>query len=163
MAVYRPLLFCLCFCVLPWVIFYQLILISLKLEFALLVLAIVWSGDTGAYFGGRMMGRRKLYPKFSPNKTVEGAIWGLFASVFAAYLMSLFFNFAGITLYRLLFAGLLGGIFGQIGDLIESAIKRFSETKDSGNLLPGHGGILDRTDAIVFAAPVIWLLLVFNL
>jgi phosphatidate cytidylyltransferase len=126
----------------------------------MMVLVVVWMGDTGGYFGGRFFGKRKLAPQKSPKKTWEGAIAGLIASVAGAVIWYWFF-------FRSLHGGLIvavccgffGGIAGQMGDLVESVIKRFTGVKDSGSLLPGHGGLLDRIDGVLFAAPVIWFIL----
>ncbi|HYU35369.1 MAG TPA: phosphatidate cytidylyltransferase [Thermoanaerobaculia bacterium] len=130
----------------PWLIF--------------LLLAIVWLGDTGAYYVGRRLGRHKMAPVVSPNKTWEGAVAGFAVSVVAAAVWS------ACRLGRL-DLGLLGvaaltALAAQVGDLMESLIKRGAGVKDSGHVLPGHGGVLDRMDAMLFAAPVMllgfWLL-----
>jgi phosphatidate cytidylyltransferase len=132
----------------------------------LLLLPIIatWLGDTTAYFGGRAMGRRKLLPSVSPAKTVEGGLWGLVGSVAGALLVTavLFPVFGGGEPLSLLAAGLLGLVIGgvaQVGDLAESALKREAGIKDSGTILPGHGGVLDRFDAILFTLPLTWILL----
>lgn len=125
-----------------------------------LLFAIVWVGDTGAYYVGRRFGRHKMAPMVSPNKTWEGAAAGFVASLIAAGIWSY---------YRLdrIDPGLLGvaaltAMAAQVGDLMESLIKRGAGVKDSGHVLPGHGGVLDRMDALLFAAPVMllgfWLL-----
>ena len=119
----------------------------------LYALAVVWAGDTGAYLVGSLWGRRPLWPAVSPKKTWEGAIGGTLSSVLAAVAL------AGPLLgeVRLFDAALLGlgaTVAGQIGDLFESRLKRKAGMKDSGALLPGHGGILDRLDSLLFAAPV---------
>lgn len=124
-----------------------------------LLIAIVWSGDTAAYFGGKRFGKRPLAPKRSPNKTWEGALIGLAASIAAAGLMSLVFSSDFPSFLGTLIAGCLGGIAGQMGDLAESTLKRFARVKDSSAILPGHGGFLDRVDGILFAAPVVWYVL----
>lgn len=144
----------------PWIAIWDLYVREPGGTQLLLVLAIVWLGDTGGYFGGRFWGKTKLAPNKSPKKTWEGAIAGLTASVGGALV---FFHFyyptfpGGITAAVL--CGFLGGIAGQLGDLVESVFKRFNRVKDSSNLLPGHGGLLDRIDAVLFAAPVIWFIL----
>jgi phosphatidate cytidylyltransferase len=124
------------------------------------VLAVVWFGDTGGYFGGRFFGKHKLAPQKSPKKTWEGAIAGLAASMTAALIFH-FCLYQGLTggFTTALACGFFGGISGQMGDLVESVIKRFTGVKDSGALLPGHGGLLDRIDGVLFAAPVIWFIL----
>lgn len=136
----------------------------------LLLLPIIatWLGDTTAYFGGRAMGRRKLLPAVSPAKTVEGALWGLVGSVSGALLATafLFPVFGGGESLSLVAAALLGlaiGVVAQVGDLAESALKREAGIKDSGSILPGHGGVLDRFDAVLFTLPLTWILLPFFL
>lgn len=126
------------------------------LGFALMALFCTWGADTGAYFAGRLLGRRKLYPKISPGKTVEGAIGGLVVAVGMAYLLWWWLQMPtspGLTLV----IGAVGAAFGTAGDLCESMLKRSVGAKDSSNLIPGHGGVLDRFDGVMFAAPAIHL------
>lgn len=116
------------------------------------LLTTVWAGDIAAYYCGRLLGRHRLAPVVSPNKTVEGAIAGGVASVLAGgFVGSLFLE---MSLPVLLTICLLTGIAGQLGDLAESALKRTAGVKDSGDRLPGHGGVLDRIDSLLFAGPV---------
>ena len=123
-------------------------------------LAIVLMGDTGGYFVGRRFGKTKLIPKVSPKKTVEGSLGGLLFSMITGVFMAHYFHLPfGWVLAAL--AGLLVGLAGQIGDLAESAIKRASQCKDSGSILPGHGGVLDRIDAILFGVPFCYILFLF--
>lgn len=117
----------------------------------------IWSSDAGAYFVGRSLGRTKLWPAISPNKTVEGALGGLAAALLAGLVFALcrpdvlgYGQAAGI--------GIVAAVCGQIGDLIQSAYKRFRGVKDSGKLLPGHGGILDRTDSWLIVFPLLHML-----
>lgn len=126
----------------------------------LFLLAVVFAGDAGAYCVGVLLGRHKLYPRVSPGKTIEGAIGGLAASVGAAHLMSIYF-FPWITMRQVIFLALSLGVTAQIGDLVESMFKRSAQVKDSGKLFPGHGGMLDRIDGIILAAPVLFYELVF--
>jgi phosphatidate cytidylyltransferase len=119
----------------------------------LFVLVLVWAGDTAAYFTGRSIGRWKLAPNLSPNKTWEGAAANLIASLIVG---AIFARWTGIGLRTMLLGAALANVAGQIGDLVESAYKRSAGAKDSGGLLPGHGGMLDRIDALVFAVPVVW-------
>ena len=114
-------------------------------------------GDTFAYATGRALGKRKLAPVLSPNKTVEGALGGLFGSVACAVLFALAF-LPAIPAWYAAASGLVVGIAGQAGDLFESLLKRAAGVKDSGTLFPGHGGVLDRADAILAAAPPLYLL-----
>jgi phosphatidate cytidylyltransferase len=119
----------------------------------LFVLVITWVGDTAAYFVGRAVGKRKLAPVLSPKKTWEGT----FASIFGALLVAVVFSrWLVVPLPHLLTMAALGNVAGQAGDLLESAYKRSAGVKDSGSLLPGHGGVLDRIDALILAIPVVW-------
>ncbi len=117
-------------------------------------LTIVWLNDTGAYFVGKSMGRHKFAPVVSPNKTWEGAIGGTVASCLAG--VGATFYVPGLTIPVALILSAFVGTFGQLGDLAESLLKRSFGVKDSGNLLPGHGGILDRIDALLFAFPIMF-------
>lgn len=117
---------------------------------------LIWATDSGAYFIGKAMGKRKLCPAISPNKTVEGSIGGI---VCATIIGALFFFFFDISAHLFSFLGftVLLSVFGQIGDLVESALKRHFDVKDSGTILPGHGGILDRFDSLLFVFPLLHL------
>ncbi len=122
---------------------------------AFLALSLSWFCDTFAYFGGRAFGRMKLYPKMSPNKTVEGLASGAAAAGVAALIVV---RVAGVP-WSPLFAvgvGLVAALWGQLGDLCESMLKRSFGVKDAGSFLPGHGGVLDRFDAVLFVAPLIY-------
>jgi phosphatidate cytidylyltransferase len=121
----------------------------------MLTLTICWFADTGAYFAGRFLGKHKLYEAVSPKKTLEGAIGGLVASVGAAFLARAWYLPALSPLDCVLIA-VPAGILGQAGDLCESLLKRSCGVKDSGSILPGHGGILDRIDAVLFATPYVY-------
>lgn len=132
--------------------------------FLLLPILAIWAGDTAAYFAGRAWGRTRLAPAASPGKTVVGAVAGLAGSGAVAGLVS-WWALADLPVLAVsvglgLGIGLVVGAVGQIGDLAESVLKREAGAKDSGRLLPGHGGILDRVDALLFAFPATWLLLV---
>ncbi|WP_461239597.1 phosphatidate cytidylyltransferase [Paucilactobacillus sp. N302-9] len=118
---------------------------------------IVWLTDSGAYMIGRKIGKHKLAPKISPNKTWEGSIGGTIAAtvILAVYL---WFFPVGYNWVVMVFLTLVLSIIGQIGDLIESALKRFYGVKDSGKILPGHGGILDRFDSMLLVMPMLYLL-----
>jgi phosphatidate cytidylyltransferase len=132
----------------------------------LLLFCVVWCGDTAALYVGRPLGKRKLAPRLSPNKTWEGSVASVVGSLIVTVVLILIarwmqaHNLAGLSydgswLHWLLLAVVLN-VAAQIGDLIESALKRGAKVKDSGSLLPGHGGVLDRIDALLLAAPVLW-------
>jgi phosphatidate cytidylyltransferase len=123
----------------------------------LFALAITWAADTTAYFVGRAIGKHPLAPHTSPKKTWEGSIGSMFGSLLVAYAFSFWIR---IPLPHLLLMAAIGNIAGQMGDLLESAYKRSAGVKDSGGLLPGHGGILDRIDALILCVPVTWYYLV---
>lgn len=117
------------------------------------VLVITWVGDSAAYFVGRAMGKHPLAPVLSPKKSWEGTI----ASILGALLVAMVFaRFLTVPLPHLLAMAAVGNVAGQAGDLLESAYKRSAGVKDSGSLLPGHGGVLDRIDALILAIPVVW-------
>ncbi|MBN1932195.1 MAG: phosphatidate cytidylyltransferase [Desulfobacterales bacterium] len=120
------------------------------------LLCIVFSGDSGSYYMGTYWGRRKLCPSISPNKTIEGSIGGLAANIGMGSIFKLFFLPVLPWGYSIIFF-LAIGVSGQVGDLFESELKRFADIKDSGLILPGHGGILDRIDALLFAAPIAYM------
>jgi phosphatidate cytidylyltransferase len=119
----------------------------------LFALAIIWAGDSVAYFVGRAIGKHPLAPSVSPKKTWEGTV----ASFLGSLLVSMLFTrWLGAPLPHLLTMAGVGNVAGQVGDLLESAYKRSAGVKDSGGLLPGHGGMLDRMDAVILAIPVVW-------
>ena len=121
-----------------------------------LLLLIEWFTDSGAYFIGSALGRHKLMPRVSPNKSVEGAVGGVAAAVLAALILNVF---TGLLPYGyIIVVAVLVSVAGQFGDLCESAVKRWAGVKDSGNLIPGHGGVLDRFDSMFFASPLLYLL-----
>lgn len=117
-----------------------------------LAVGVTWATDTGAYFTGMAVGQRKLCPDLSPGKTVEGAVGGMVAAVIVGALGG--FYLTGLGLAEAAAFGLVTGAAAQVGDLAESALKRSCGVKDSGRLLPGHGGVLDRFDSLLFSAPV---------
>jgi phosphatidate cytidylyltransferase len=123
------------------------------IEWIFLLLIIVMAGDTGAYYVGSTFGRRRLYPIVSPKKSVEGAFGGLAGSLAGAFISRITF-FPELSVYDCVGTALLLGCLGQLGDLFESLLKRSFGVKDSGKIIPGHGGMLDRLDSILFAAPV---------
>lgn len=124
--------------------------------FVVLTIMFAWFGDTGGYFAGRFLGRRKLYEAVSPKKTVEGAIGSLAGSVFGAVLAHFWF-LPALSLEHGIPLAIIAGVFGQAGDLGESVLKRSFGVKDSGAIVPGHGGILDRVDALMLTSAVTYL------
>jgi len=124
------------------------------------VFAAIWVCDSAAYFAGRAWGRHKLFPRVSPNKTWEGAIAGFVAAV-AVFLVARALVLPYLTPVGALVCGVIVGVFGQLGDLVESLLKRDAGVKDSSNLIPGHGGVLDRFDSLLFVAPLIFVYLDF--
>jgi phosphatidate cytidylyltransferase len=121
------------------------------------VLWVVAWGDIGAYYVGSYLGRHKLCPAVSPKKTVEGALGGLGANLISALAFAMLFTDSTMSL-RIVVIALTAGVLGQAGDLFESLFKRAAGVKDSGGILPGHGGFLDRLDALMFAAPAVFVL-----
>lgn len=122
-----------------------------------------WGTDTLAYTFGRLFGKRKIMPEISPKKTIAGAIGGVLGCVLLMIVFGIIvYNFFGLKMSYvvLVLLGLFCGIISQIGDWAASAIKRYVNVKDFGNIMPGHGGVLDRFDSILFVAPVIYYVLV---
>ncbi len=134
----------------------------------IMVLNLVWSSDTGAYFAGTYLGKRKLYPAVSPNKSVEGAVGGLLTTIAFAFgadaIFSHFFadSWTSLTVLQVLILSIPANLLGQCGDLAESLIKRAHSVKDSGRIIYGHGGILDRIDALFFAAPWVYYFFLYG-
>ena len=123
---------------------------------------LIWTNDTFAYIVGKSMGKHKLFEKISPKKTIEGFFGGLIFAIFAGYLISMYlikpsaqFSDKSILIWMIIAA--IVGVIGTIGDLIESKFKRIAGVKDSGKIMPGHGGVLDRLDSVIFVAPFIFL------
>ncbi|MDJ1155929.1 phosphatidate cytidylyltransferase [Macrococcus caseolyticus] len=129
------------------------------LIYILFALLIVWVTDTGAYIFGRLFGKNKLWPEISPNKTIEGFVGGMLSSTIIAIIFSINYDMP-LSILPLILVTWLFSMFGQLGDLVESALKRHFDVKDSGNLLPGHGGILDRFDSFIFVLPLMNILLI---
>ncbi|WP_373760596.1 phosphatidate cytidylyltransferase [Streptococcus ferus] len=129
------------------------------LDKVFLALFIVWATDIGAYMIGRQLGQRKLMPAVSPNKTIEGSLGGVGSAVLVALLFMLFDKsvYAPHNFFVMLILVAVFSVFAQFGDLVESAIKRHFGVKDSGKLIPGHGGILDRFDSLIFVFPIMHL------
>jgi phosphatidate cytidylyltransferase len=125
------------------------------------LLIVIFANDTGAFYTGTFFGKHKLAPNISPNKTIEGSMGGITGSIIAGFIFSLlFFNSLSLA-FLTIPCSFLMAIAGQIGDLFESAMKREGHIKDSGRILPGHGGMLDRIDGLLLAIPVLYVYLVF--
>ncbi|MCX7746861.1 MAG: phosphatidate cytidylyltransferase [Clostridia bacterium] len=129
-----------------------------------LVFLGAFSTDTFAYFSGYFLGKRKLLPVISPKKTLEGSIGGIFGCVGVTLIYGIFINKSldfDIALYHFMIMGALNGVVSQIGDWAASAIKRFVKIKDYGKMMPGHGGVLDRFDSILFTGPIVYFYITF--
>jgi phosphatidate cytidylyltransferase len=124
--------------------------------YVMMTLMFAWLADTGGYFAGRFLGKHKLYPAVSPNKTWEG-FFGAIAGALLAACLAHFIYLRSIPLVHALILAALCGVLGQLGDLAESLLKRSTSIKDSGGWLPGHGGMLDRVDALLVVGPLVWL------
>ena len=131
---------------------------KLGLQWILILLAVIWAGDVAALLVGKRFGRTLFAPLISPKKTNEGAVAGLLAGMIVAVALQRFF-FTELPLGHVTIISLLLGIVGQLGDLAESMLKRAADTKDSSSLIPGHGGVLDRIDSLLFAFPVLYIYL----
>ncbi|MBF4491598.1 MULTISPECIES: phosphatidate cytidylyltransferase [unclassified Flavobacterium] len=123
---------------------------------------LIWTNDTFAYLVGKSIGKHKLFERVSPKKTIEGFLGGAIFAAFAGFLISKLYiqpkpEFSGKSILIWMIIALIVSIFGTIGDLIESKFKRIAGVKDSGSIMPGHGGILDRLDSVIFVAPIIFL------
>ncbi|MCM2674711.1 phosphatidate cytidylyltransferase [Alkalicoccobacillus plakortidis] len=124
------------------------------------VILLIWTTDSAAYFVGRAIGKNKLWPDISPNKTIEGSLGGVFFALLLG--TAFYFLLPDLSVYisftTAFIIMVVASVFGQIGDLVESALKRHYAVKDSGNVLPGHGGILDRFDSLIFVMPILHLI-----
>ena len=123
---------------------------------------LIWTNDTFAYLVGKSIGKHKLFERISPKKTIEGFLGGVVFAAFAGFLISKLYiqpnpEFSSKSILIWMIIALIVSIFGTIGDLIESKFKRIAGVKDSGSIMPGHGGVLDRLDSVIFVAPVIYL------
>jgi phosphatidate cytidylyltransferase len=122
------------------------------------IFILIWTNDTFAYIVGKSIGKRKLFEKVSPKKTIEGFVGGVLFAVLASYIISKYYiEIVESNTFIWIITALIVSIFGTIGDLIESKFKRIAGVKDSGRIMPGHGGILDRLDSVIFATPIIFL------
>jgi phosphatidate cytidylyltransferase len=122
------------------------------------IFILIWTNDSFAYIVGKSIGKTKLFERISPKKTIEGFVGGVVFSVIASYLISKYYiQIADGKMFIWIIIALIVGFFGTIGDLIESKFKRFAGVKDSGKIMPGHGGVLDRLDSVIFVAPIVFL------
>jgi phosphatidate cytidylyltransferase len=121
------------------------------------IIFLIWANDTFAYIGGSMYGKHKMYERVSPGKTWEGTITGIICCVLVGFVLNLQHTFSSQWLWPLI--AFFVGVFGTVGDLIESLIKRKAGVKDSGALMPGHGGVLDRFDSLLFVSPFVFVIL----
>ncbi len=128
---------------------------SFGYTFVIIVFALTWCYDTGAYTFGRMFGKHKLFPSISPGKTIEGAIGGTFLSIAGILVVRMVMD-ARLGIVEAILLAIAASTIGQLGDLVESMIKRDAKLKDSASSIPGHGGILDRFDSLLFTAPLIY-------
>lgn len=145
-----------------------LLRVNFGIEAVFLVFVYAWGTDTGAYFAGKAFGRHKLIPRVSPKKTVEGAVGGVVCSVALSCIYLAFLHkttsveyVGGAGYVGMSVLAIAASVFSQIGDLTASAIKRDCGVKDFGNILPGHGGIMDRFDSVVFIAPMVFYFFVY--
>lgn len=130
------------------------------IQWLLVIMLIVMTNDSAAYYSGSAFGKHRLYPLVSPKKSIEGAVGGLFGSL-SGTLLAKFTFFPQLTLTDAAATALIVGMVGQAGDLFESLLKRSFGVKDSGTIIPGHGGVLDRIDSILFAAPITYYYVLF--
>jgi len=126
--------------------------------FLLSLLFTIWINDSAAYLIGTRFGKNKIFPKISPKKSLEGSIGGIIFSILCVFILK---NWLNLSFTKLIFLGLTISTIAQLGDLFESMIKRCSGVKDSNNIIPGHGGILDRIDSILFTAPVFYYYIIY--
>lgn len=139
-----------------FIFFYLIRTLDGGLVWILIMLSGTWAGDTAAYFVGKKLGRIKLAPLLSPGKTLEGALGGVLGSTLAAVLAFTLYPYPGVLIYKVIALGFIVGVFGILGDLFESSLKRTAGIKDTGFIIPGHGGVLDRFDSMLFTAPAVY-------
>lgn len=151
-----------CYISLPLALLAQILNLNGGASLLLLMFTMIWLNDTGAFLVGSTIGSHRLFERLSPKKSWEGFFGGLLFSVVAGYLASILFPtyFGSLSSIALACMGLIVSVFSTWGDLFESMIKRRCSVKDSGNLIPGHGGILDRIDSLLFVAPTIFIFLI---
>ena len=129
--------------------------VDFKPEVIISIFILIWTNDTFAYIVGKSVGKTKLFESISPKKTIEGFIGGVIFAIIASVIIAKYY--VQMPVYFWIIIAILVGIFGTIGDLVESKFKRIAGVKDSGKIMPGHGGILDRLDSVIFVAPYVFL------
>ncbi|RKU24656.1 hypothetical protein C6497_17740 [Candidatus Poribacteria bacterium] len=143
-----------------WAFAYHTILLrnvnDIGMQLIILLIGTIWCGDTGAYLIGRAIGKHKLITPISPRKTIEGTIAGLVVGILVSILLCTFILQDTLSLLHAAIVGLVLSVFGQLGDLSVSLMKRTVGVKDSGDYIPGHGGLLDRCDSLMFCAPILY-------
>jgi phosphatidate cytidylyltransferase len=144
------------YAIIPFTFFHALAYIggSFNFHIPLAFLIMLWANDTGAYLSGYFFGRTKLFERHSPKKTWEGFIGGVLIAAVAAYILSIYYH--ELSWDKWVIMAILIGCFGTLGDLVESMFKRSINIKDSGGILPGHGGLLDRFDGLLLSAPIVY-------
>jgi len=144
------------YAIIPFTFFYALGFLGNSFNFhvPLAFLIMLWSNDTGAYLSGYFFGRTKLFERHSPKKTWEGFVGGVLIAALAGYILSNFYH--ELSWDKWVIMAVLIGCFGTLGDLVESMFKRSINIKDSGGILPGHGGLLDRFDGLLLSAPIVY-------
>jgi phosphatidate cytidylyltransferase len=149
------------FTIIPFTFFHALAYVGgmFNFHFPMAFLLMLWANDTGAYLVGSKFGKTKLFERHSPKKTWEGLIGGILITALAAYIISIYY--ADVALEHWIWIGVIISCFGTTGDLIESMFKRSIDVKDSGGILPGHGGLLDRFDGLLIACPIVYAYLYF--
>lgn len=148
----------LCYAVIPFFSLLKLPYIAGEYTYQIIIglFILIWTNDTFAYLIGKSIGRRKLLEKVSPKKTIEGFLGGLFFAIIASFVIHRYFTFFSLQIW--ISSAIFVSVFGTIGDLVESKFKREAGVKDSGTIMPGHGGILDRLDSIIFVVPFLYLI-----
>lgn len=143
--------------VIPFILLAKLPLVGSNFNPKIIIslFVLIWINDTMAYVVGKSIGKKKLFERISPKKTIEGFLGGVSFSVLTSFFIATYYIHQPISQW--VFIALIVGVFGTLGDLIESKFKRVASVKDSGRIMPGHGGILDRLDSIIFAAPFVFL------
>ena len=131
--------------------------VAYKPQIIISIFILIWTNDTFAYIVGKSIGKTKLFESISPKKTIEGFVGGVIFSMIAGVFIAIYFVI--LPIYFWIIVAVIIGVFGTIGDLVESKFKRIANVKDSGTIMPGHGGILDRLDSAIFVAPFLYLFL----